>query len=55
MLHIIFVFPFCLFKIDVTLKIPLDQNPIVVYHKFNGNFKSYINFGETKGGHEGDM
>jgi len=35
------------------LKSPLDQNPIVIYHKFNGNFKSHINFGRTKRG-QGD-
>jgi len=27
------------------LKSPLDQNPIMIYHKFNGDFKSHINFG----------
>jgi hypothetical protein len=30
------------------LKSPLDQNPIVIYQKFNGDFKSHINFGEIK-------
>jgi ribosomal protein L33 len=35
------------------LKSPLDQNPRVIYQKFNGDFKSHINFRETKGG-EGD-
>jgi hypothetical protein len=25
---------FCPYKIDVALKLLLDQNPIVVYHKF---------------------
>jgi len=31
------------------LKSPLDQNPIMIYHKFNGDFKSHINFGRKKG------
>jgi hypothetical protein len=35
------------------LKSPLDQNPRVIYQKFNGDFKSHINFGGTKGG-QGD-
>jgi hypothetical protein len=26
------------------LKLQLDQNSIVIYHKFNDNFKSHINF-----------
>jgi len=30
------------------LKSPLDQNPIVIYQKFNGNFKSHIDFGGQK-------
>jgi hypothetical protein len=30
------------------LKLPLDQNLIVIYHKFNNNFKSHINFNEIK-------
>jgi hypothetical protein len=37
------------------LKSPLDQNPIVIYQKFNGDFKSHINFGETKGGQMDDV
>jgi hypothetical protein len=32
------------------LKSPLDQNPRVIYQKFNGNFKSHVNFEEIKGG-----
>jgi hypothetical protein len=30
------------------LKSPLDQNPRVIYQKFNGDFKSHINFGGQK-------
>jgi hypothetical protein len=30
------------------LKSTLDQNPRVIYQKFNGDFKSHINFGGTK-------
>jgi hypothetical protein len=30
------------------LKLPLDQNPKVIYQKFNGDFKSHINFERTK-------
>jgi hypothetical protein len=30
------------------LKSLLDQNSIVIYHKFNGDFKSHINFGGQK-------
>jgi len=26
----------------------MDQNPIAVYHTFNDNFKSYINFKKDK-------
>jgi hypothetical protein len=37
------------------LKSLLDQNPMVIYHKSNGNFKSHINFGVTKGGQEDDV
>jgi hypothetical protein len=37
------------------LKLSLDQNSIVVYHKFNGDFKSHINFGRTKGGHNDNL
>jgi hypothetical protein len=31
------------------LKSPLDQNSIMIYKKFNDDFKSHINFGGTKG------
>jgi hypothetical protein len=27
----------------------LHKNPRVIYQKFNGDFKSHINFGRTKG------
>jgi hypothetical protein len=27
----------------------LNQNSIMIYHEFNGDFKSYIKFGRTKG------
>jgi len=37
------------------LKSPLDQNSRVIYQKFNGDFKSHINFGGTKGGQENDV
>lgn len=30
------------------LKLLLNQNLIVAYHKFNSDFKNYINFDETK-------
>jgi hypothetical protein len=31
-------------KLMWLLKLLLDQNIIMIYHKFNGNFKSHINF-----------
>jgi hypothetical protein len=34
-------------KLMWLLKSPLDQNPILIYHKFNGNFKSHINNDST--------
>jgi hypothetical protein len=37
------------------LKSPLYQNSIMIYHKFNGDFKSHINFGKIKGGQEDDV
>jgi hypothetical protein len=37
------------------LKSPLDQNPRVIYQKFNGDFKSHINFGGTKERQGDDM
>jgi hypothetical protein len=55
MLHITILSLFYLFKINVALKLPLDQNLIVIYHKFNGDFKSHINFGRTKGRQGDDM
>jgi hypothetical protein len=33
----------------------LDQNPRVIYQKFNGDFKSHINFGGTKERQGDDM
>jgi hypothetical protein len=42
-------------KLMWLLKSPLDQNSIVIYHKFNGDFKSHINFEETKREQMGDM
>jgi hypothetical protein len=47
--------PFVLLKLMWLLKSPLDQNSILIYHKFNGDFKSYINFGRIKGGQGDDM
>jgi hypothetical protein len=37
------------------LKLPFDQNPKVIYQKFNGNFKSHINFGRIKGRQRDDV
>jgi hypothetical protein len=37
-------------KLMWLLKSLLDQNSIMIYHKFNGDFKSHIKFGRTKGG-----
>jgi len=42
--------PFVLQKLMWLLKLPLDQNSRMIYDKFNGNFKSHINFERTKGG-----
>lgn len=36
-------------KTEVAFKSPLDQNPIVIYRKSTGDFKSYVNFGGTQG------
>jgi len=48
--YISFICPsFVLPKLMWLLKSPLDQNPIMIYHKFNGDFKSHINFGRKKG------
>jgi hypothetical protein len=33
-----------LLKLTRLSKLPLNQNLIVAYHKFNNDFKSYINF-----------
>jgi hypothetical protein len=40
------------FKINVTFKITLNENLIVIYHKFNDNFKSHINFERIQRVHE---
>jgi hypothetical protein len=40
--------PFVILKLMWLLKSPLNQNPTMIYHKFNGNFKNYINFERTK-------
>jgi hypothetical protein len=48
MLHVTLVSHFSPPKIDMALKLPLDQNPKVIYHKLNCNFKSHINFEEIK-------
>jgi hypothetical protein len=37
------------------LKSPLDQNLIMIYHKFNSDFKNHINFGRIKRGQCDDM
>jgi len=47
--------PFVLPKLMWLLKSQLDQNPIMIYHKFNGNFKSHMNFERIKGGQWDDM
>jgi hypothetical protein len=50
MIHIIFLSPFYPHKIMWLLKSLFDQNPIMIYHKFNGNFKNQMNFGGIKEG-----
>jgi hypothetical protein len=47
--------PLVLPKLMWLLKSPLDQNLRVIYQKFNGDFKSHINFGRTKGGQGDDV
>jgi hypothetical protein len=42
-------------KLMWLLKSPLDQNLIMIYHKFNSNFKSHINFERIKRGQWDDM
>jgi hypothetical protein len=44
-----------LFILIWLLILPLDQNSIMIYHKFNGDFKSHINFGRIKRGQRDDM
>jgi hypothetical protein len=46
---------FVFLKLTWLLKSPFDQNSIMIYHKFNGDFKSHINFGRIKGGQKDDM
>jgi hypothetical protein len=46
MLATIFLFSFFLLKVIWLLKSALDQNSIVIHHKFNDNFKSQINLRE---------
>jgi hypothetical protein len=38
-------------KLTWLLKSQLDQNSIMICHKFNGGFKKHINFEETQGRH----
>jgi hypothetical protein len=33
----------------------LDKNSTMIYHIFNVNFTSHINFGRIKGGQKDDM
>jgi hypothetical protein len=47
--------PFVPPKLMWLLKSPLDQNSIMIYYKFNGDFKSHINFGRIKGGQMDDV
>jgi len=47
MLHIIPCPHFVPSKLMWLLKLLFDQNSIVIYHKFNGDFKSHVNFKET--------
>jgi hypothetical protein len=37
------------------LKSPLEKNSIMIYHKYNGDFKSHIKFGRIKGGQGDDV
>jgi hypothetical protein len=48
MLHIIPLSFFILLKLVWLLESPLNQNLRVIYQKFNGDFKIYINFGGQK-------
>lgn len=47
MLHITPYSHFVPSKLMWLLKLLFDQNLIVIYHKFNGDFKNQINFKET--------
>jgi hypothetical protein len=42
-------------KLMWLLKLPLNQNLMMIYHKFNGGFKSHINFGRIKGGQRNNV
>jgi hypothetical protein len=42
-------------KLMWLLKLLFDQNLIMIYYKFNGNFKSYINFERIKGEQRNDV
>jgi hypothetical protein len=46
---------FILPKLMWLLKLSLDQNSIMNYHKFNGDFKSHINFERIKRRQRDDM
>jgi hypothetical protein len=59
---ILVFFFFCYLKIDVALKIIIGskfnsghQNSIMVYHKFNGDFKNHINYDGTKEKYKNDI
>jgi hypothetical protein len=53
--YISFSYPFfILSKLMWLLKSSSDQNSIMIYHKFNGDFNSHINFGRIKKGQEND-
>jgi hypothetical protein len=56
MLYIIFLsFFFIFLKLMWLLKLLLHQNLIMIYHKFNSDFKSHVNFMRIKGRQEDDM
>jgi hypothetical protein len=46
MIYIILMSFFYSLKLMWLLKLPLYQNLIMTYHKFNDNLKSHINFEE---------
>jgi hypothetical protein len=55
MLHIIPLFSFCPSKLMCLLKSSLDQNLMMIYHKFNSGIKNHINFYEIKERQEDDV